>query len=454
MDDDGGLNFDFEGGLDAVTAASGQAPPPQAMGGLGGGAAQGQGMSMAPRGPVRRSFRQTVCRHWLRGLCMKGNDCGFLHQYDKSRMPLCRFFARFGECREPDCIYKHSTEDIKECNMYKLGFCPNGPECRYRHEKLPGPPPPVEQHLSKFRYQPHQKQQQQHMNSDTPPLRPPMMQQQGGYDHQNGGPNGGKPRKMMSASNPLPYGFSRFAAQSRYFIVKSSNRENLELSVRRGVWATHRNNEAKLNEALESCEHVILIFSVNETRHFQGCARMMSKAGGAAHGTAGWKQSHGMGSYGRNFRLKWLKLCELSFHKTRHLHNPYNENLPVKISRDCQEVEPSVGQELAELLYLELDSNLMAVANESEAEREEAPPDAEEHHETLEMGRFGALPPPFPAAFMGYGRPPMFLPPLPPAPLLQQMWRPSEKEASGELSEDEAPGRSEDENRKRKRIDN
>lgn len=58
-------------------------------------------------------------------------------------------------------------------------------------------------------------------------------------------------------------------APSRYFIVKSSNRENLELSVERGLWATHRNNEAKLNEAFDTCDHVILVFSVNETRHFQ-----------------------------------------------------------------------------------------------------------------------------------------------------------------------------------------
>lgn len=55
----------------------------------------------------------------------------------------------------------------------------------------------------------------------------------------------------------------------RYFVVKSCNRENLELSVQQGVWATQRSNEAKLNEAFESVENVILIFSVNKTRHFQ-----------------------------------------------------------------------------------------------------------------------------------------------------------------------------------------
>ena len=30
---------------------------------------------------------------------------------------------------------------LQECNMFKLGFCVYGPQCRYRHTKLPGPPP-------------------------------------------------------------------------------------------------------------------------------------------------------------------------------------------------------------------------------------------------------------------------------------------------------------------------
>ena len=113
MDDgEGGLSFDFEGGLDAGTintTASVQSVQSEAV-------ATAEPAVINATG--RRSFRQTVCRHWLRGLCMKGDACGFLHQYDKSRMPICRFFRLFGECREQDCVYKHSNEDIKECNMY------------------------------------------------------------------------------------------------------------------------------------------------------------------------------------------------------------------------------------------------------------------------------------------------------------------------------------------------
>ncbi|XP_074568467.1 zinc finger CCCH domain-containing protein 45 [Curcuma longa] len=434
MDDpDGALSFDFEGGLDSAAPASvapaaaagqltapdptaaaanaGVAPPTGPADQIGGASGNGHG---------RRSFRQTVCRHWLRGLCMKGEACGFLHQYDKERMPVCRFFRLYGECREQDCVYKHTNEDIKECNMYKLGFCPNGPDCRYRHLKMPGPPPPIEevfqkiQHLSSFGYgsssnrfyqhrsnnynqqpdknqlssasglanatvkliplessdakapeslvqQPQQQlEQQQQQQQQQPPPPPPAA----ATENQALGTSNGLPSQPIRTASLLPQG------QSRYFIVKSCNRENLEISVQQGVWATQRSNEAKLNEAFESTENVILIFSINKTRHFQGCAKMTSRIGGYIGG-GNWKYSHGTAHYGRNFSLKWLKLCELSFNKTHHLRNPYNDNLPVKISRDCQELEPFIGDQLASLLYLEPDSELMAMLVAAESKREE-----------------------------------------------------------------------------------
>jgi cleavage and polyadenylation specificity factor subunit 4 len=84
-------------------------------------------------------LRTVVCRHWLRGLCMKGSACEFLHQYDLSKMPSCRH----GEgCRSKQyCPLKHDTSgsgyySIKsklECTFYTQGFCVHGPTCRYEH---------------------------------------------------------------------------------------------------------------------------------------------------------------------------------------------------------------------------------------------------------------------------------------------------------------------------------
>ncbi|KAL8108436.1 30-kDa cleavage and polyadenylation specificity factor 30-like isoform X1 [Apium graveolens] len=407
MDDgEGGLSFDFEGGLDTgPTQPTASVPimhqPPSLP-------ATTNTPHFAPPADVaghpapsnfsgRRSYRQTVCRHWLRSLCMKGEACGFLHQYDKARMPICRFFKLFGECREQDCVYKHTNEDIKECNMYKLGFCPNGPDCRYRHAKLPGPPPPVEEVFQKIQqltshsynnsnrfYQNRNPNYTQHAERPQVPVgandvnqvmkstpteshnvqKQQQKTQQPVIQPQVQNLSNGQQNHASGSAIPLPQGISR------YFVVKSCNRENFELSVQQGVWATQRSNEAKLNEAFDSVENVILIFSINRTRHFQGCAKMTSKIGGSAVG-GNWKYAHGTAHYGRNFSVKWLKLCELSFHNTRHLRNPYNENLPVKISRDCQELEPSIGEQLASLLYLEPDSELMEISLAAESKREE-----------------------------------------------------------------------------------
>ncbi|XP_039015265.1 30-kDa cleavage and polyadenylation specificity factor 30-like isoform X2 [Hibiscus syriacus] len=387
MDDaEGGLSFDFEGGLDVGLAAPTASMPvinsdPSAANNNNNPVAQGAAPALTNDSPAvsgggagRRSFRQTVCRHWLRSLCMKGDACGFLHQYDKSRMPVCRFFRLSGECREQDCVYKHTNEDIKECNMYKLGFCPNGSDCRYRHAKLPGPPPSVEevlqkiQQLTSYNYnnkffqqrnagfsQQTEKSQipQGQSNVNQGAIGKPSTTESANVQQQFQQPQQqvsqtqiqNVPHSQSNQTNrsaiPLPQGISR------YFIVKSCNRENLELSVQQGVWATQRSNEAKLNEAFDSAENVILIFSVNRTRHFQGCAKMTSKIGGSVGG-GNWKYAHGTAHYGRNFPVKWLK-----------------------ISRDCQELEPSVGEQLASMLYLEPDSELMAISLAAESKREE-----------------------------------------------------------------------------------
>ncbi|KAG2920786.1 hypothetical protein JG687_00016070 [Phytophthora cactorum] len=44
-------------------------------------------------GTAKKDFKRgtIVSRHWLRALCMKGDNCEFLHQYDMSKMPECRW---------------------------------------------------------------------------------------------------------------------------------------------------------------------------------------------------------------------------------------------------------------------------------------------------------------------------------------------------------------------------
>ncbi|EGF80201.1 hypothetical protein BATDEDRAFT_5960, partial [Batrachochytrium dendrobatidis JAM81] len=84
-----------------------------------------------------QKMRAVVCKHWLRGLCKKGEVCEFLHEYNMKRMPECWFFAKLGECTNPECQYLHIDPDskIRECPWYARGFCKHGAECRHKHTR-------------------------------------------------------------------------------------------------------------------------------------------------------------------------------------------------------------------------------------------------------------------------------------------------------------------------------
>ncbi|KAL2180183.1 uncharacterized protein P884DRAFT_171852, partial [Thermothelomyces heterothallicus CBS 202.75] len=81
-------------------------------------------------------FGSLVCKHWLRGLCKKGEACEFLHEYNLRKMPECNFFVRNGYCSNGDeCLYLHidPSSRLPPCPHYERGFCPLGPRCDKKH---------------------------------------------------------------------------------------------------------------------------------------------------------------------------------------------------------------------------------------------------------------------------------------------------------------------------------
>ena len=80
---------------------------------------------------------RVVCKHWLRGLCKKGDSCDFLHRLDHDRMPECWYFSNFGECGNKECIFLHIRPDEKtlDCSWFARGFCKHGQRCRLRHTR-------------------------------------------------------------------------------------------------------------------------------------------------------------------------------------------------------------------------------------------------------------------------------------------------------------------------------
>ncbi|KAF1915013.1 YT521-B-like domain-containing protein [Ampelomyces quisqualis] len=204
-------------------------------------------------------------------------------------------------------------------------------------------------------------------------------------------------------------------SSSKYFIVKSLTLQDLELSVRNGIWATQSHNEDVLNKAFQTAENVYLIFSANKSGEYFGYARMTSPIlednsplvgstpkpdnfmdapdvpksiptpatewaprgkiiDDSARGTIFWeaelseteieeeapekedRQVEGDSpviaqSWGKPFKIEWLSTNRLPFYRTRGLRNPWNANREVKIARDGTELEPSVGDRLVQMFH-------------------------------------------------------------------------------------------------------
>nr|XP_036583405.1 YT521-B-like splicing factor [Colletotrichum truncatum]KAF6792448.1 YT521-B-like splicing factor [Colletotrichum truncatum] len=75
--------------------------------------------------------------------------------------------------------------------------------------------------------------------------------------------------KLATPSEPT-------SQKDKFFILKSLTVEDLELSVRTGIWATQSHNEETLNAAFKAVDNVYLVFSANKSGEYFGYARMTS----------------------------------------------------------------------------------------------------------------------------------------------------------------------------------
>lgn len=221
---------------------------------------------------------------------------------------------------------------------------------------------------------------------------------------------GSAPTAQASTDNSVAHTNSPTTkVPEKFFIVKSLTLQDLEASVRNGIWATQSHNESTLNEAYNAAENVYLIFSANKSGEYFGYARMCSEIAGeavsstctstpspqppasndgpksiptpatetaprgriiddSARGTIFWEAevneeeesaSPDKGSedgadgqdLGRPFKIEWISTVRLPFYRTRGLRNPWNANREVKIARDGTELEPSIGKRLVQMFH-------------------------------------------------------------------------------------------------------
>ncbi|XP_037229225.1 3'-5' RNA helicase YTHDC2 isoform X2 [Falco rusticolus] len=75
----------------------------------------------------------------------------------------------------------------------------------------------------------------------------------------------------------------------------------------------------------------------------KGFARMASEIGCEK------SQDWGSAGFGGVFKVEWIRKESIAFQFAHHLLNPWNDNKKVQVSRDGQELEPQVGEQLLQL---------------------------------------------------------------------------------------------------------
>ncbi|TVY49007.1 Zinc finger CCCH domain-containing protein [Lachnellula occidentalis] len=238
----------------------------------------------------------------------------------------------------------------------------------------------------------------------TPPSNPPVVRTPSPEDKN-------KPQVVGIPEEP-PSNEEGSTSKDKFFIVKSLTVEDLDLSVRNGIWATQSHNEEALNKAYKSADNVYLVFSANKSGEYFGYARMTSPINDdpsaaiefapkaqsiedpelpkaiptpateyspkgriiddSARGTIFWEverdemdgeeeeevQSNRSDedtpqskAWGKPFKIEWISTMRLPFYRTRGLRNPWNSNREVKIARDGTELETSIGRRLLGLFH-------------------------------------------------------------------------------------------------------
>lgn len=348
---------------------------------------------------------------------MKGAACEFLHQYDLSKMPLCRHGDR---CKIQDCPFRHISEaDRLECVFYSQGFCIHGPFCRYKHVRRdrvdlpavadftlglsqmqagkdgtggiaplrPAPKPNEfykvslckhflqgecpfgdgchfahgEDELKKF---PRNKPEDNTtMTDDNGEISDNIFgnQETTTVDYfQGGAAGGGKPSPILEPE------------KAAFFICLAASTRDLAQSAKSGEWWVQSQWAKQLNAAFDAKKQVLVFFTVCGSKYIQGAALMLSNAEEQSVRDK-HKSNAGDNNDGFNYQLKceWYRMAELPI--STAIEAAPELLIPTPSTQQCQDMNPSTGEHLIKALW----NSPLATLYES-ISGEEDPPTADD----------------------------------------------------------------------------
>ncbi|CAK9036380.1 30-kDa cleavage and polyadenylation specificity factor 30 (Protein OXIDATIVE STRESS TOLERANT 6) (Zinc finger CCCH domain-containing protein 11) (AtC3H11), partial [Durusdinium trenchii] len=359
-----------------------------------------------------KRYKTVVCRHWVKDLCMKMDDCEYLHELNPARMPECRWGEK---CQVPDCIFKHTKEEDRvECTFYKIGFCRKGATCRFRHvrhapEELPEEinwddigdgkvlkvteivstedgieKKTIVQHNENYKVSicKHWKTTGEcpfgarcHFAHGAHELR------RRGADGDAGDEQKAPPRTDLhniieqyqaesraAGCNPSPmedvgedldtpdkelFMAGGEKGKPTYFVVRTDRMDHIAASLKHGCWSVLPCFMPLLNDAFERSAQVHVFFYSNDCNQFAGCAIMRSRVQIAVDVPFVDLPEDAKG-HSFLFDVEWVYTCSLEFHKTAFLLYPEDElrlDIPVAMAFECAELPVPVGHALMVMMF-------------------------------------------------------------------------------------------------------
>lgn len=148
-------------------------------------------------------------------------------------------------------------------------------------------------------------------------------------------------------------------------MIKSFTEENIQRSIKFGVWCSTEAGNKRLNDAFHSVTrarpdastgedaapgHVYLFFSVNMSGFFSGIAEMVGAVNASIDPGDIWEQTRSGARWRGLFPVRWLYVRDVPNDALNHITVATNDGKPVTHSRDTTEVPRAQGEQVFEII--------------------------------------------------------------------------------------------------------
>jgi hypothetical protein len=315
--------------------------------------------------------KKIICKFWMMGNCIKDDKCPYLHtERDKSG-------------------FQNKPLRDTECNLYKLGFCKNGPLCNFKHvkeeksdeelENLPELPIWfIESIIGKqisLIYQDFEQQNPEEVSE----LKAKYMQTQQTRSKNKFNYSNNNNNRFQNSQNKNLYKYDMYAEKkeqileslnkkTRYFFIRNRNMDYVQFIMENNILLTTRSNAIKLNEALKSCDELVFIIFDEDSMNFNGFCRYKKDFDDNEMSVI---SEHYFSQYSKNLlenfktenpieinrayvTVEWHWKTKLSACKVELLRNPLNENEVFINSKDNQEISVDLGYYICRMMIKRL----------------------------------------------------------------------------------------------------